>query len=101
MYAKLAEKAQDEWQRTYIIEGLFHKLHSSTEKTAPPQQRFDEVCTLLHHLMSILASSDANLDQQALRLQLKREVEDDQELMDDFVDQFGLEKYEDFVELIH
>ncbi|MGH7491019.1 MAG: SIR2 family NAD-dependent protein deacylase [bacterium] len=100
MYIEQAEKSRDERQRTYIIESLFHKLHSSTKKTAPIQQRFDEVCTLLRHLMSMLASSDSNLDQPTLRLRFKREFEEDQEFMDDFVDQFGPEKYEDFIELI-
>jgi len=101
MFVKLAKESRDEWQRTYIIESLFHKLHASAEKTASAPQRFEGVCILLRRLLAMLSSADASLDQQTLRLKLKLEFEDDQEFMDDFVEQFGLEKYEEIVELIH
>lgn len=100
MFAEQAGNSLDERQRVYIIESLFHRLHCA-RKTVTSVEHYDKMCRLLQDLLSKLASSDGALDQQILRLQFKRELEDDLEFMDDFVDHFGMEKYEDFVELIH
>lgn len=98
MHAKLVKDFRDEWQRTYIIESLFHKLHSMGKPTARGQ--FDDICASLQGFIAILSSAETWLNRSELCSRLKQEIEADQEFMDDFIDKFGEEGYDNFIEMI-
>lgn len=90
----------DDWQRTAIVESLYHLLHLARATEEELETRFqnyaDKVSAFLNRLQSS-AGISARLD---LVQQLRNQLEADQEFADDFITVFGSDRYLQLLSMI-
>ena len=83
----------DDWQRTAIVESMYHLLHLARTTEGELETRFKNYANKVSAFLNRLQSSAGISARPALVRQLRNQIEADQELADDFMAMFGSDRY--------
>lgn len=89
-----------DWQRTAIIEGLYHSLHLARVTEGELEERFQDYVNKVSAFLSCLESSVEISVRSDLVQQLHNQIEADQELADDVIAVFGSDRYLQLLSMI-
>jgi hypothetical protein len=100
MFEGWADLWSYDWQRTAIVEGLYHLLHLARLAGGSLEERFQNYAKKVAAFMNYLESSAEARVLPDLVQQLCNQLEADQEFADDFVTVFGADRYSQLLSMI-